>query len=699
MAFDKKKIKLNYSTANDNVAEEFYIPVLKEAIKHDIAVGYFTTNGLLMILQGIEGLVKNNGKMRILIGDPLTQEEYDALDGNSYVHDKFDEIWREIFNGDFSEIEQYRLEIFSWLCNKGYLKIKYASRVGGMYHKKIGILEDENGDQVVFNGSMNLTRRALISNEYNPDGNSEEFSVYPSWIDGFYNWGKPKIEDFEKAWNGNEPNTKVYDLPSKAYQNIKKHYQKPDFPKLPLGVIDPPKSKLPYELRAPQKKALKKWQDNNYKGILALATGSGKTITAIHAAVEAAKKETLCVIIAVPYIVLAEQWIEVLNKYSIEPYECFGNSNKWYSSLSSAIGRFNLGIKKFLPIVVVNATLNGKKFQTQLKKIESSNHGKIFMISDECHHHANENTIKNLPKAKYILGLSATPWNKDDEESRVILKSYYDDIVEEYTLDMALEDGWLCPYSYQIHEVEMNRVEEEEYLRLTRLISSLYKQKTEGTLSSKDKSILDNTIFKRARLLDGVEDKFETLNEILKSKKPSPYKLFYCGSGFQASYEDEDESGVENDSIRIIDRITSILADRDWNVSKFTSEESHHDRRNVLQTFKNKQIDAIAAIKVLDEGFDVPMCNEAYFTASSSSERQWVQRRGRILRKSDNKESAIVHDFVITKTSSTNDFKDLIGKEMARVDAFFKSCSNQNDIKDQIQTIKNTYLIETKEGV
>jgi len=146
MAFDKKKIKLNYSTANDNVAEEFYIPVLKEAIKHDIAVGYFTTNGLLMILQGIEGLVKNNGKMRILIGDPLTQEEYDALDGNSYVHDKFDEIWREIFNGDFSEIEQYRLEIFSWLCNKGYLKIKYASRVGGMYHKKIGILEDENGE-------------------------------------------------------------------------------------------------------------------------------------------------------------------------------------------------------------------------------------------------------------------------------------------------------------------------------------------------------------------------------------------------------------------------------------------------------------------------------------------------------------------------------------------------------------------------
>jgi len=179
---------------------------------------------------------------------------------------------------------------------------------------------------------------------------------------------------------------------------------------------------------------------------------------------------------------------------------------------------------------------------------------------------------------------------------------------------------------------------------------------------------------------------------VLKSKKPAPYKLFYCGSGFQASYEDEEE--IEKDSIKIIDKITTILSDRGWSVSKFTSAESHHDRRNILQTFKKKQINAIAAIKVLDEGFDVPMCDEAYFTASSSSERQWVQRRGRILRKSDNKDSAIVHDFVITKTSSTTNFRELIGREMARVDAFFKSCSNKQDIKAQIQTIKDDYLIE-----
>ena len=719
---DKDKIKGNYSTDKDNVLGEFYLPTLEHATSYDRAVGYFSTKALLHIIQGLDGLINNGGKMRLVVGSPLTKEEYNAIKNNTIssletrekIFNEFSEKWNELIHEDLDELNKYRLEVFSWLAKTNKLEIKFALRKKGLFHKKIGVIKSKDFT-IVFNGSLNETESAF-------ENNSENFDVYRSWRkEAFEDHGEAHLKEFEDVWKGKENDTITFGVPSKYYDDIKDYWSvdrppKTDLEKMaakkraelfkkkeekkdPPGPGPDPDGKLPYVLRPPQERALEKWRDNNHKGILALATGSGKTITAIHAAVVAAKKETLCVIIAVPYVVLAEQWVEVLNKYNVEPYQCFGNYSKWYSNLTNAIGTFNFGIKRFLPIIVVNATLNGKKFQNQLKKIENSNHGEIFMISDECHHHANESIIKKLPKAKYIMGLSATPWNKEDTDSKSILNNYYGDIVYEYTLDMALNDDppVLCPYSYHIHEVEMNAEEEEEYLRLTRLISSLIKQKKDGTLSSKDKSMLDNTIFKRARLLDGIEDKFETLNEILKSKKPSPYKLFYCGSGFQASYEDEDEPKVEMDSIRIIDRITSILADKDWNVSKFTSEESHHDRRNVLQTFKKKQIDAIAAIKVLDEGFDVPMCNEAYFTASSSSERQWVQRRGRILRISDNKDSAKVHDFVITKTSSTNDFRALIGKEMARVDAFFKSCSNQSDIESQIQAIKNAYLIETVE--
>ena len=203
MPFDKDKIKLNYSTAVNNVAEEFYIPMLKESVKHDVAVGFFTTNGLLMILQGIEGLVSSGGTMRLLIGDALSDEEYDALkDKNDFteMYPKYDEKWSEIFNGNYSDTIKYRLEIFSWLCNRGFLEIQYASRKGGMYHKKIGILEDSNKEKIVFSGSMNMTRNAIISNKYFAQGNSEEFSVYPSWKNEIFEaYGTPKIIDFEKG--------------------------------------------------------------------------------------------------------------------------------------------------------------------------------------------------------------------------------------------------------------------------------------------------------------------------------------------------------------------------------------------------------------------------------------------------------------------------------------------------------------------
>jgi superfamily II DNA/RNA helicase len=245
----------------------------------------------------------------------------------------------------------------------------------------------------------------------------------------------------------------------------------------------------------------------------------------------------------------------------------------------------------------------------------------------------------------------------------------------------------------------MSENEEVEYLRLTKIISPLAAQKYSTGLSSEQQSILDNTIFARARMLDGIEDKFNVLDQILKSRKPSPYKLFYCGSGSQ--FGDKDDSDEGTDGLLNIERITKILSKNDWHVSQFTHKTSPSERKTIIKTFKDKSIHAIAAIKVLDEGFDVPMCDEAFITASSNSERQWVQRRGRILRTSDNKESAVVHDFVITKTSDTDKFQKLVRNEMNRVESFFSSCSNQEDIKDQIEKIKQNYAIieeETKDA-
>ena len=161
MAFNKDQFsKSDFSTAEENVLKNFYIPALMESVKYDGAIGFFSTHGLFRVLQGVEGLVKNKGKMRLVIGKPLNDEEYNALIENNNsdrIMSQCKDDWSKLFNGDYSEVNRYRLEWFSWLFNNGYLEIKYAIRRRGMFHKKIGILQDGEGKIITFAGSINFT--------------------------------------------------------------------------------------------------------------------------------------------------------------------------------------------------------------------------------------------------------------------------------------------------------------------------------------------------------------------------------------------------------------------------------------------------------------------------------------------------------------------------------------------------------------
>ena len=211
-----------------------------------------------------------------------------------------------------------------------------------------------------------------------------------------------------------------------------------------------------------------------------------------------------------------------------------------------------------------------------------------------------------------------------------------------------------------------------------------------------NESALQNLNFKRSRLLDSLENKFVELEEIIKTKKPSPFTLFYSGSGSVESNDDpEDEDDFE--TVRSIDKITSILDKYGWSSSHFTSKQSPTKRVQILQNFKIESTEAIAAIKVLDEGFDVPMCREAYITASSRNERQFIQRRGRILRKADGKDEAIIHDFVILHNDSNPIYKSLAENEFKRVKEFYDSAANQEELLPQINKILKQFNIEKME--
>ena len=695
-----------------NIGKELIAPCLAgEPSLYRRGTAYFSSTSLKSYASVIERLLDKKVKFEILCSPVIQDKALLEILKNNSNEIKREEAFRQLsetivldavgFSQNPTSVS-HRTKVLSYMIASGQLEIRFAiprnmekAETGfnndDLYHVKNGYFTFKDGNDVAFDGSFNESENGHVKNY-------EKTQVFRSYENSDIERLQDTIEDIDDDWNGRTQALKIHPLSDDILKKIKLIASK-----LPPGFQpDPPKPKPPQKkLPTPwdhQLEALDNWKNNNYKGILALATGSGKTITAIHATHKMSQqlisgdKKSLCVLISVPYVVLADQWVSELGKYNINPIKCYGSSRNWHTKLSSKVFSFNLHSEEFLVMVVVNATLRATKFQNLLHKIKINDSKKMLVITDECHHHANKQLVETkLPKAQYIMGLSATPWNKNDSDSERILTSYYGKIVAKYDLDDALRDGVLCPYYYHIHEVAMNNEEEEVYLKLTSTITSLYQQLENSGLGPEEKKILEFTIYKRARHLDAIEDKFEVLRNILSTKEPEPFKLFYCGSGFQSDDNDEEGQQSETERLRNIDRITKILKPKGWKVAQFTSEESQSTRLDTLELFKNRHIHAIAAIKVLDEGFDIPKCNEAYITASSSSERQWVQRRGRILRIAKHKDSATVHDFVITQTSDTELFQPLITKELERVEAFQKSCSNKLQNETQIAKIKQKY--------
>jgi len=703
MSFYQDQVKTTYSSDEASLLDDFYIPVLTQANKYDRAVGFFSATMLTYALQGLDGFIRNNGKMRLIIGEEVTDDEYDAIksgSGLSAVMDRADVKWRAILENTANDLFYHRLKILSWLVANKHLEIKYALRHKGMYHEKIGIMRDNDGNTIVFQGSANETTYALL-----PDFNFESISVYPSWkAEVFNDYAKPYIQRFEKLWLNQSNNTLVVDIPSQQYDRIREFYNQPQRPDaiekelydslfLTKDLdIKPSLPKVlggkPYQLYDHQKEALNSWKANNFNGVMSLATGAGKTITAIHAAVVIANSSTntkLAIVVAVPYQILGDQWCDVFSLFNITPIQCYRSKSLWLPSLEKEIADFNaLPSKKFMAVVVVNATLTKTDFQSQLNKI---NPEKLFFIGDECHHHGKNNWIPKLPDARFRMGLSATPWSIREDERKNLLTSYYGQEVAKYSIDKAISDEVLTPYQYHMHLVYLNDNEAERYEELTASINKMIAIRESGGAINHDQ--LTMLFMSRSRLLGSMEDKFNKLSEILNGLAITPHTLFYCGDG---STEMDDYE----DNRRDIERVAQLLDQNGWKTSRFTADETTTVRHRILDNFKEGIIDGVVAIRVLDEGFDVPACRTAFLLASSRNERQFIQRRGRILRKSVGKEYAVIHDFIVLPPDHIHNevYQSLVEKELARAGEFIRVAMNKKRMELSAQSIGEEYGVD-----
>lgn len=700
-------LKAVYRTDADNILEDFYIPALSQSVSYDRAVGFFSAGMISYAAQGLTAFIENEGKMRLVIGGELAAEDAAAITegyDTRQLAEKFGELVTKTFSSVSDGLFSRRLEALAFLVASGRLDVKIALKRRGMYHEKIGIMRDRSGDGVVFQGSANETPSAMAQ-----DFNFESVNVFPTWNKALSDHFEPYVSGFARLWENRTKDTVVLDFPEAAKARLIKIAAQARFPtpaievdlwrqysRLPTGTAEeaPAGPRLPVTLGgAPfaimdhQRRALGRWKSNGLSGILALATGAGKTVTSIYGAVKIFEATgRLFLIIAVPYQNLADQWVETLATFNIAALRCYGGAASWTDDLSRLVTHFQTRAVDFACAVVVNRTLQGDAFQQVLQQIPGS---ELMFVGDECHHHSSPGLSSALPQsAKMRLGLSATPEHYLDQAATDRLTDYYGPIVDTYTLADALNDGVLTPYDYHVVLVDLTEQETEEYRHISDQLARAMAQTggTDAECSGDDRVKI--LLMRRARLLGAAANKIPALRALLADEPPQKMSLFYCGDG---STEDDD-TGLP---MRQIELVSKELHRCGWINSHFTAREARGERAQVLEQFRLGLIDALVAIRCLDEGIDVPGCRTAFILASGRNPKQFIQRRGRILRRAPGKTSARIFDFMVRipddVAQDSNVERQLLINELKRVAEFARLARNSADAINTLDPVLTRY--------
>jgi superfamily II DNA or RNA helicase len=701
------ELKTNYTSEADDIYSDFFLPSLREAVAYHRAVGFFSLGVLLNAPAALSTLVVNAGRIELIFGKLVAPEDFEAIQAGAAAPWSASELpdFKQLIVEHSGSLLEYRIRLLAWLFSTGRLEMKVAVRPNGMFHQKIGLLKDRLGDVISFSGSMNETMSAL-----DPRFNSEEITVFRSWNAGQRTYVENHASNFARLWSGETgSSTVVCALPEAIEQGL--NFVMERFPEQPTvseetekvraffaerayrGFREGSREGFDYDLtpvvpqtlrgssfgmREHQLEALRAWTGNGYNGILELATGAGKTVTAIYAATKTAQaNEGIALIVAVPYQDLADQWCEELRLFNIHAVRCYGSRAEWEPVVQAYHRRNREDQREFLAVVVVNKTLKTKHFQTFAKQLDSR---RLFFIGDECHHHGSISYVgKLLAGAKFRIGLSATPFHYLDDEANQRLRDVYDCSVFQYSLADAVRDGVLTPYEYHPIPVTLTAGEAQDYIDLSDQIARTYsaaKSDKGGPSEQKLKSLL----MRRARLIGAAENKMTELNRLLDLCRVESHSLFYCSDGRTLSDDDDEGDGHVGGSASEVKQrhaVAQALIKRGVRVSPFTSDENRWQRREILRRFKEGETEAMVAIRCLDEGIDVPACRTAYLIASSRNPRQFIQRRGRILRRAEGKESATIYDFVVVlPEDSIPDLSvasDFLRNELGRVADFARN--------------------------
>ncbi len=675
-----------YVLPKDLVNDEVLIPALQVSTSLDVMMGYFSSGSFGEISPGLATFLKNSdAPMRIVVSPFLTSGDFETLTKDAEELSRFagqiliDDI------PDEDKIARHTLECLAWLISRERVIIKVAVMRDALFHPKVWLFQD-GINRAALHGSTNFTKRGLSKNK-------EQLTLSRDWKGDEAVFHIERLrQEFDELWSGGDEDCCVIRLSDAIERKIVKQYKTKMMPDedtlsslwrkargIPEPVDEGPLIKselkipdyLVYETGefAHQGEAVKEWVAGERRGILEMATGSGKTITSMICATKLQDEvEGLLVIISAPYRPLIEQWCGEIQEFGVAPINLTtsGGPEKRGREITQAGRRLRMGISRVEILVVSNDTLCTETFINQVSQVDA----KKLLIADECHNLGAENFIRNPPQIfDFRLGLSATPIRQYDEEGSDSLIAYFGDICFSFTLEQAI-GTCLTEYDYHVYFVELTDSEMQEWGELTDQISSnAWKFK-----AGKSDPYLDNLLRLRRLVLETASGKLGILADLVdaEGRRTIKYTLIYA--------TDKKPEQLE--------QVNQLLQNRGILFRQLTSEEtkSREKTKKILSTFQEGELQVLTAKRVLDEGVNIPQVKQAYILASTTVKRQWVQRRGRLLRmcKAIGKTHAIIHDFVVlppgtsesTVESLDQDARKLVRSELERVWEFARLSRN-----------------------
>lgn len=701
--------KHSYSSGYDE-PKDFFTEALIESSTFDLGLGFFSSSGIRSLSYGFALFIANDGKMRVVMNHILSQEDKEIIEkGQKHLVEDFENHIlfdiKKLVETLSKEDEQF-FRCLSYLISINRIEfVATVSTKGGLGHDKYGIFKDEKGNKVAFIGSANFSQSALELNGetitvFTSPDDDKRIAEYQALFDQSWENDTPHlvhipIEHVKTFIREKFPKTSLTNLLEEGINlrenigidnNIPAKYCKPIsrriLDKIEFKELEP---RFPFpEERRIQIDAYSAWIENGKKGIFAMATGSGKTVTALNCIRKQYKENGYYkAIIVVPTQALAIQWEHETKSFNYQNIVSTHSDKDWKNILSRYITRSLLDSTKSIILITTYATFNRNDIQSFLKKVRGVE--TFIYVADEAHNIGSQNSLNHLPEMiNWRIGLSATPERIYDDLGSEKLYEFFNSkppkYTYRYTMKQAIEEGILCHYDYYPIFIELTSSEMEEYERISDQLRKYIDADT-----GKYKPDAEKLLLKRKRIIHKAENKkiaISDLLEELRQKQKLDYTFVFVPEGYEPDYSINDSYNINQDDVHIIDEYAQMFKEHGYSYHKYIS--GLDDAPSILQNFADGDIQILLSMKCLDEGVDIPRAEHAIFCSSTGNPRQFVQRRGRVLRKCKGKEKAKIWDLIVTPPNildeSNSIERNLFLNEVKRIINFAALADNQIDI-------------------